>query len=254
MNDIKVSPKGKVAFVSGANRGIGREITIELLEQGAKKVYAGVRNVKSMEDLKSEYGNRLVPVLMDLRDDRSIIKATRSVKDVEILVNNAGVYEPGGFCSDDTLDSLAINFEVNVWGLVKLTVSLIDYLKQKECAAIVNIISVVGLASMPVAGTYSASKAAVHSITQGLRGELHSHNILVMGAYPGPIDTDMTKELEMDKDTPQNVAKNVVKALAKGKEYVFPDIMSKQVGELYLTEPAAVEKQFSSFMSESEEV
>ena len=164
MNEVRVSPQGKVAFVSGASRGIGRAIVIELLEKGAKKVYAGVRNLKSLVDLKSEYGNRLVPVAIDLKDDRSIIKATKALKDVEILINSAGVYETGGFCSDDTLESMAVNFEVNVWGLVKLTVSLVDFLKQKETAAIVNISSLLGLASMPVSGVYSASKAAVHSI------------------------------------------------------------------------------------------
>ena len=254
MNEIKVSPRGRVAFISGANRGIGRAITIELLEKGAKKVYAGVRNLKSMDDLKPEYGNRLVPVYLDLRDDKSIIKATRLTKDVEILINNAGVYEAGGFCSDETLDSMAVNFEVNVWGLVKLTVSLIDRLKQRECAAIVNISSVLGLASMPVAGAYSASKAAVHSITQGLRGELLTNNILVMGVYPGPIETEMTKDLDMEKDSPVNVANDVVQGLIEGKEYVFPDGMSKQVGELYLTEPITVERQFAHFVSEEEEV
>lgn len=253
MNEIKVSPKGRVVFVSGANRGIGRAITIELLEKGAKKVYAGVRNLKSMDDIKPEYGSRLVPVLLDLRNDRSIIKASKLTKDIEILINNAGVYESGGFCSDETLDSMAVNFEVNVWGLVKLTVSLIDRLKQKECAAIVNISSVLGLASMPIAGAYSASKAAVHSITQGLRGELFTNNILVMGVYPGPIETEMTKDLDMDKDSPSNVAREIVQGLVEGKEYVFPDVMSKQVGELYLTEPLTVERQFAHFISQEEE-
>ncbi|MDE5416836.1 SDR family NAD(P)-dependent oxidoreductase [Labilibaculum sp. DW002] len=254
MKEIKVSPRGRVVFISGANRGIGRAITIELLEKGAKKVYAGVRDLKSMDDLKPEYGNRLVPVFLDLRDDKSIIKTTRLTKDVEILINNAGVYEAGGFCSDETLDSMAVNFEVNVWGLVKLTVSLIDRLKQRECAAIVNISSVLGLASMPIAGAYSASKAAVHSITQGLRGELLMNNILVMGVYPGPIETEMTKDLDMEKDSPINVAKEIVNGLIEGKEYVFPDVMSKQVGELYLTEPVTVEKQFAHFISEEEKV
>jgi NAD(P)-dependent dehydrogenase (short-subunit alcohol dehydrogenase family) len=253
MNELKVSPKGRVAFVSGANRGIGRAITIELLEAGAKKVYAGVRNLKSLDDLKPEYGERLVPILLDLRNDKSIIRATRQVKDVEILINNAGVYEAGGFFSDETLDSLSDNFEVNVWGLVKLSISLIDHLQNKPFAAIVNVASVLGLASMPVAGTYSASKAAVHSITQGMRGELLNSNILVMGVYPGPIDTDMTRDLDMDKDSPQNVAKDIIKGLKAGDEYVFPDMMSKQVGELYLTEPITVEKQFAHFISEEQE-
>jgi NAD(P)-dependent dehydrogenase (short-subunit alcohol dehydrogenase family) len=254
MSELKVSPRGRVAFVSGASRGIGRALAIELLDAGASKVYAGVRNIKALDDLKNEYGERLVPVLLDLRDDRSIIKAARYAKEVDILINNAGVYAPGGFCSDDALESLALNFEVNVWGLVKLTLSFIDHIKLKEHSAIVNIASVLGLASMPVGGTYSASKAAVHSITQSLRGELHATNILVMGVYPGPIETDMTRNLDMDKDSPQNVAKDIVRALEEGKEYVYPDKMSKQVGELYFSEPLAVEKQFSQFISEEEEV
>lgn len=60
---------------------------------------------------------------------------------------------------------------------------------------------------MPVAGAYSASKAAVHSITQGLRGELVMTNILVMGVYPGPVETEMAKDLEIEKDSPVNVAR-----------------------------------------------
>jgi len=138
--------------------------------------------------------------------------------------------------------------------LVKLSLSMIDHLKNKSHAAIVNISSVLGLASMPISGAYSASKAAVHSITQGMRGELLNSNILVMGVYPGPIDTDMIRDLELDKDLPQNVAQNIVKGLKDGNEYVFPDMMSKQVGELYLTEPVTVEKQFAHFISAEEEV
>ncbi|WP_421919259.1 SDR family NAD(P)-dependent oxidoreductase [Marinifilum sp.] len=253
MNELKVSPKGRVAFVSGANRGIGRAITIELLKEGAKKVYAGVRNLKSLDDLKPEYGDRLIPIQLDLKNDKLIFRAGRLVKDVEILINNAGVYESGGFFSDETLDSLEDNFGVNVMGLVKLSISLIDHLKNKPCAAIVNVASVLGLASMPFSGTYSASKAAVHSITQGMRGELTNSNVLVMGVYPGPIETDMTRDLDMDKDSPQNVANDIVNALKEGSEYVFPDVMSKQVGELFFTEPLSIEKQFGSFVSEEQE-
>ena len=248
MSQIKVPPKGKVALVSGSNRGIGKAITIALLERGAKKVYAGARDPSSLAELKAQYGNRIVPIALDVTDEQSIAEVAKIATDIEILVNNAGVFVPGGFFSDETYSSLQNNLAVNVWGLIKLTHELIDHLKNKEAAAIVNIASVAGLANMPMAATYSATKAAVHSIIQGMRAELINENILVEGVYPGPIDTDMTKDFEMEKDTPEHVAEEVVLGLLEGKEYVFPDEMSKQIEHEYYTNPIAIEKQFSQFM------
>ena len=101
---------------------------------------------------------------------------------------------------------------------------------------------------MPVIGTYSATKAAVHSITQGMRAELEKDNILVSGVYPGPIDTDMASDFEMDKDSPENVAKNIIDGLKNGTEDIFPDTMSSQLGALYATNPKEVERQFALFV------
>jgi len=249
MSRIKVSPKGKVALVSGSNRGIGKAITIELLKRGAKKVYAGARNPYTLNYLKEQYGDRLVPIALDVTDDQSIEKVAQKATDVEILINNAGVFAMGGFFAEDTYQSLKTNLEVNVWGLIKLTHELIDSLKNKDSAAIVNIASLAGLANMPMGATYSATKAAVHSIIQGMRGELINHNILVVGVYPGPIDSDMTKDMPMEKDTPQHVAIEIIQGLLEGKEYVFPDEMSKQIEPFYYTDPIAVEKQFSQFIA-----
>ena len=75
--------QGKVALVSGSNRGIGKAITIELLEKGAKKVYAGARNIGSLEELKSQYGDRLVPVELDVTKDNTISQVAENAKDVE---------------------------------------------------------------------------------------------------------------------------------------------------------------------------
>ena len=244
---MNVSVKEKTAFVSGANRGIGKAITEALLENGAKKVYAGARNVASLSGLQEKYGDRLVPVELDVTKDNTIANAAKAASDVDILVNNAGVLVPGNFTAGNILQSMETNFDVNVWGLVKLTNAFFDSLKTKESAAIVSVSSVAGLANMPVASTYSTSKAAVHSIVQGLRGELKDSNVLVCGVYPGPIDTDMAKGFELDKDSPENVAKNVINAIENGVEDIYPDVMSEQIGQMYATSPKSVEVQFSSF-------
>lgn len=243
----KIQVEGKVAFVSGSNRGIGKALTIALLEHGAKKVYAGARNITKLESLKSCYGDRLVPVELDVTSDQSITNAANLATDVEILVNNAGIFSVGNFLKGNLLESLHTNFEVNVWGLVKLTHAFLESLRAKEAAAIVCVSSIIGLASMPMGLTYCASKAAVHSVIQGLRGELKDSKILVSGVYPGPIDTDMTKELEMDKDSPENVAENIIKGLIAGVEDIFPDSMSSEVGKAYFESPKAVESKFSGF-------
>lgn len=249
MSRIKISPKSKVALVSGSNRGIGKAITIELLQRGAKKVYVGARNLDTLKELKAKYGERLVPIALDVTDNTSIEKVAQTAIDLEILINNAGVFEAGGFFAEETYTSLKKNLDVNVWGLIKLSHDLIDSLKNKKEAAIVNIASVAGLANMPMAATYSATKATVHSIIQGMRAELIDENILVMGVYPGPIDTDMTKDFPMEKDTPQHVATEIIDGLIEGKEYVFPDEMSKQIEPAYYSDPIAVEKQFSQFIA-----
>ena len=248
MSQIKVNPEGKTAFVSGSNRGIGKAITIELLEKGALKVYAGERNISTLDEMKAQYGNRLVPIQLDVTNEASISAAAAQINDLDILVNNAGIFSLGQIFSDPANKSLNQNLNVNVYGLINLSNSVIDHLKKDSETAIVNVASIAGLANMPMAGTYSVSKAAVHSITQGMRGELAGNNTLVVGVYPGPIDTDMAENLDMPKDTAENVARNVVQGLLNGSEDVFPDTMSVQVGAAYSSAPKSVEKQFASFV------
>lgn len=248
MANKKISIEGRVAFVSGSNRGIGKAITVALLENGAKKVYAGARDVSSLDELVSQFGERITTVSLDVTDDTSIAEAAKTVPYTEILVNNAGIFSGGNFLNGNLLESLKANMDVNVWGLVKLTDAFLGTLRKQEAAAIVNILSMVGLASMPMGLTYSASKATAHSITQGLRGELKDSNILVSGVYPGPIDTDMTRGLQAEKDSPENVAKNIIQGIEKSEEYIFPDVMSKQVGAEYLTSPKTIEEQFANWV------
>lgn len=247
MAQIKVNPEGKVALISGANRGIGKAIAIELLERGAAKVYAGARKVETLQPLVDTYGERVIPVALDVTNDASISAAANQIEGLDILINNAGIFAGGGLLSPQAVSSLEENLNVNVWGLLKLSNAVVEHITQDSPTAIVNISSLAGLGNMPMAATYSVSKAAVHSITQGMRAELALKNALVMGVYPGPIDTDMAAGLPMEKDSPENVAKNIVDGLVNGQEDVFPDVMSAQAGAFYATSPKGVEQQFGTF-------
>lgn len=248
MSEIRINPEGKVALVSGGNRGIGKAIVVELLERGASKVYAGTRNPDTLAVLKEKYGDRLVPLKLDVTDAESVNAAAKTASDVEILINNAGVLHFGGLLSENAAETFASNLSVNVHGLLNLTNAFVGLLKGKAAGAIVNVSSLAGLANMPVIGTYSVTKAAVHSITQGYRAELADSNLLISGVYPGAIDTDMTSAMELDKDTPENVAKAVVDGLVEGKEDIYPDVMSAQLGAGYEASPKTIEKEFANYV------
>jgi NADP-dependent 3-hydroxy acid dehydrogenase YdfG len=244
----EISIKDSIALVSGANRGIGKSITEELLSKGIKKVYAGARNTESLTELKEKYGNRLEPVQLDVTNQASVDSAVKVASDVTMLINNAGVMAHGGFKSENMLESINQNMEVNVLGVVRLTQAVLPNIENKPNAAVATVSSVVGLGSMPMINSYSVSKAAVHSMIQGLRGELQDSNVLVAGIYPGPIETDMAKGFEgIELDKPETLAKNVVSALEQGEEDIFPDVMSAQVKQAYFTAPKEVEKLFSSW-------
>ncbi|MCT4622435.1 MAG: SDR family oxidoreductase [Schleiferiaceae bacterium] len=247
MSKLGVNPEGKIALVSGANRGIGKAIVLELLANGIAKVYAGARNTEALKDLTEAYGDRVVPVHLDVTDLNSIAALSKSINDIDILVNNAGVFSIGKIFSETAVSSLKENFDVNVWGVLGLTKAFEASLQKESNTAVVNISSLAGLGNMPMAATYSVSKAAVHSLTQGMRAELADKNALVVGVYPGPIDTDMAAALPMEKDSPENVAKDIVNALKEGTEDVFPDVMSKEAGAYYANSPKGVEQQFATF-------
>lgn len=247
MSTLNVDYKGKVALVSGSNRGIGKAIAIELLNRGAAKVYAGARNVSSLDELKIQYGDRLIPVQLDITDDASIAAAAEMVEGLDILVNNAGVSVFGGLIDENTMSSLQANLEVNVLGTIQVANAFLDQLRASSGAAIVNVSSIAGLANIPAFGCYSVSKAALHSVTQGQRAELAPANILVSGVYPGPVDTDMAKGFNGKKETPGNVASSILDGIANGVEDIYPDTISNQAGTFYASNPKAVEKQFSSF-------
>lgn len=248
MSEVKIKPEGKVVLISGSNRGIGRAIAVEFLKQGAKKVYAGARDTSSLTSLVEEYGDKIVPVELDVTNEDSVNAAAALAGDVDILINNAGVLGPGGFTSPGALEALQSHLDVNIFGLVRLTSAFVNIIKGKESGAIVNLSSAAGLANMPVIGAYSSTKAMVHSITQSVRGELVNNNILVAGVYPGPIDTDMAKGFDMDKDSPELVATNIVNGLKNGTEDIYPDTMSEQVGAGYAANPKAIEKDFAAYV------
>jgi len=227
-----------VALVTGANRGIGRAIARALVERGAK-VYAGARNPRSITD------PQLIPVGLDITDPASVAAAARDCDDVSILVNNAGISTGTSPLSGDSLDDARREIEVNYLGPLGMSRAFAPVLAVNGGGALVNILSVMSWITVPRFGNYAAAKSAAWSMTNALRVMLRDQGTLVTGVHVGYVDTDMAAAIEAPKLDPDEVARQVVEAIASGTEEVLVDPLSRQVkaalaGDLDLLYPVAV--------------
>ncbi len=240
--------KNSIVLVTGANRGIGRAYVEALVEAGAKKVYATARNSESVQDLVDAHHGVVEGFGLDVGNPDQVGAAASRASDVTLLINNAGVANGGFVLGSDDTSGLRKDIEVNVLGTTDMIRQFVPVLESNGGGAIVVLNSVASLINFPLFGGYSASKAALHSITQCVRAELASKGILVTGVYPGPIDTDMAEPLDMPKEPPSAVAKATLAGLGDGAEEVFPDAMAKDLAANFRSDWKAVEKQIAGMM------
>jgi NAD(P)-dependent dehydrogenase (short-subunit alcohol dehydrogenase family) len=211
----------KTILVTGANRGIGRALVQEALQRGAKRVYAGTRQPFAHPD------ERVTSLNMDVTDHAQIQAAVEEVESLDILINNAGISLP-----DDLSDRTALeaHLDVNLYGTYDVTQAFLVPLSESR-GAIVNVVSLAAFAAVPVLPAYSASKAAAFSLSQSLRALLAGRGVSVHAAMPGPVDTDMTRGLEIPKSSPEYVARAILDGVENGEEEIFPDPMSASMAD-----------------------
>jgi len=243
-----VTIKKSIVLLTGANRGIGKAILEQLIDQGATKVYACARNTDSLAPLIEGNAEKVVPLELDVTQEAHIQQAAAQAGDVNIVINNAGIFNYTAIIAAADTNSARQEMEVNYFGLLNMTRAFAPILKTNEPGALVNISSIGGLFGIPMLGTYCASKAAVHSLTQSVRGELASQGTLVIGVYPGPIDTDMTKDIDLEKETPTQVAKAILDGIQNGIEDVYPDKVSQETAAQLQADSKAVEKQWAEML------
>jgi NAD(P)-dependent dehydrogenase (short-subunit alcohol dehydrogenase family) len=228
-----------VALVTGANRGIGRAIVQELAAAGARRVYAASRT-----PLGYDAGERVTEVRLDVTKASTIDEAAARCTDVNVIVNNAGVLLGQSFLGAPNHDAAEAEMRVNYFGTLQMCRAFAPVLAHNGGGAIVNVLSILARVNLPSVGSYSASKAAALSLTQGLRGELARQGTMVIGVMPAFVDTAMASRVAMPKLPPTAVAEAILTALRDGIEDVYPGDAADVAAALE-KDGKAVERQFA---------
>jgi NAD(P)-dependent dehydrogenase (short-subunit alcohol dehydrogenase family) len=239
---------GVVALVTGANGGIGSHFVEQLLNLGVAKIYVCARSIGKLNRLVSLDPARVFPIELDVTNLQSVAAAATQCQDLRLVINNAGTSLNQGLIAASDIDSARAEMEVNYFGMLSMCRAFAPILKQNGGGAIVNLLSVLGKVNLPFSGSYSASKAAAISMTQGIRAELAAHRILVVGVMPGTVDTELAKEWPNPKVAPAEVVRAALQAVLDDVEDVYPGEQATQVSAQLLSDPKGAEKYMAGFL------
>ncbi|NOU69798.1 SDR family NAD(P)-dependent oxidoreductase [Paenibacillus sp. LMG 31461] len=211
----------QIALVTGANRGLGRQFTIELIARGAK-VYAGARNPETV-DIPGA-----IPIQLDITDPKSVAAAAEAAKDVTLLINNAGS-STGASLLEGDWDNIQLEFDTHVFGTLGMVRAFAPIMERNGGGTILNVLSALSWFSIGSDGAYTAAKSAEWGLTNVLRLNLASRNIRVAGLHVGFMDTDMTANIQAPKANPTDIAKIALDGIEAGSYEIVADDTSRQV-------------------------
>jgi short-subunit dehydrogenase len=187
--EAQTSNKTKTVLITGAASGIGKATALAFVKQGYK-TYATDKDTSNMDELE-KLGCRIKYI--DVTIDSVMVEAVKQIEQetggVDILINNAG-FGQNGVIEELSIDKIRKQFEVNVFGLIRMTQLVLPKMRERKSGRIINIGSVGGEFTTPGASAYHASKWALESFNDGLRGELRQFGIEVVLVKPGGVYTN----------------------------------------------------------------
>ncbi|MFC4948531.1 SDR family oxidoreductase [Pseudonocardia sp. GCM10023141] len=209
------------AFVTGANRGLGRHFAEQLLARGAT-VYAGARNPAPV-DLSGA-----IPVAIDVTDPASVAAAAAATSGVTLLINNAGS-GTGASVLTGSIDDIRLEMETHYFGALDVTRAFAPQLAANGGGAVLNVLSVLSWFTAPHVSAYSAAKSAAWSLTNALRIELAGQRTVVSALHVGYMDTDMARDVTGPKSDPAVIAKIALDGVEAGSTEILADELSRNV-------------------------
>ncbi len=215
--------ENSIVLVTGANRGIGLAFARAVLARGARKVYAAARNPESvtLPGVKA--------LQLDVTKPEEIAAAVHQAADVTLVINNAGIAQPGGFLAQDSDEVARRIFETNFFGVLNMSKAFAPVLKANGGGALLNVLSVASWVNGGELAAYSASKSAAWSLTNALRHELAAQKTQVLGLHMAYVDTDLTRGFEVPKSSAEDIVQRALVGLEAGADEVLADELTQQI-------------------------
>lgn len=236
--------KGKTVLITGAAGGIGQAFIAAFREAGAGRIYAAARDPSSLKADETVH-----PLALDITEQAAANALPAA--EIEILVNNAGRNFNEGLLAADEIRFAEEEIAVNYLGTLRLIRAVAPHMKRRSAGLIVNLATVLAHVNLPLMGSYCASKAALLSLTQGIRAELMPWGVRVVGVFPGAVDTAMSADFPPPKMSPAAVARATIDAIREGVEDCYPGEMAQELRRKMLQDPKAVERELSGLLPES---
>jgi NAD(P)-dependent dehydrogenase (short-subunit alcohol dehydrogenase family) len=233
------------ALVTGANRGLGREMVQQLLAAGARKVYAAARDVAAVQDLVQANPGRVEALALDITNADQVAAAKARCADVNLLVNNAGINRGQGFIAAASLADAQAEMNTNYLGTLAMCRA---FAPQLATGAIVNVLSILAKVNLPAMGSLCASKAAALRMTEGVRAELAAQGTRVVAVMTGAVDTDMSRDFQGPKSSAADVAQAVLAGLQHGDEEVYVGDMPVWINGALMQDPKAIERELAKYL------
>ena len=238
--------EGKRVLVTGASRGLGRALALACLGAGAREVLAGARQPESLESLsKTALAGRLTPVRLDITSEDDV-RAAAELGRVDILINNAGVCVYGSVLQARMAD-LQHEIKVNYFGALLMARAFAPAMIAHGDGMIVNVASILAKVNLPALGNYCALKAALLSQSQALRGDLGGSGVRVITVLPGTIDTDMSRNFEGPKMSPEQAAAEIIEAIRAERIETPIGDAAREVMAGLVSDPLAIEMSFAEY-------
>lgn len=224
---------GAVALVTGANRGLGRHLATQLLERGAARVYAAVRNPDAV-DLPG-----VVPLRLDVTDPEQVADVARIATDVTLLVNNAGIRRAESLLHSPLAD-LRAEMDTNHGSVLHMVRAFAPVLARNGGGTIVNVLSAQSWFAYPGTNGYHVSKAAAWALTNGFRLELAEQGTRLVAVHSGAFDTDFSAGYDGPKEDPAAIARTTLDGVADGSIEVLTDDWTRWVKSTLHQHPDAL--------------
>ena len=256
LREMTSDPKFRKVLVTDGKTETGQAIVRALVKAGADIVWVGhaepwKKMGDGLDDISALPQVTLVP--LDLTNGRQVTELAGSIGGkVDIVINNAEVHRTFGIGARRGTDVARAEMDINYFGLLRLAQEFGPALKGRSADGVtgatawVNLLSIYALSNLPPHGTFSASKAAAHSLAQCLRAEMRPAGIRVINVFPGPIDDEWNQHTPPPKLAPTALANAIVKALRDGVEDVYPGDVAQEWLERWRDNPKVLERELAA--------